>query len=177
MKRVIASAALAVAVMAPLAIADSVAMRDGRVVENARVLKVGIREVEYNVGKRKVLYVVRKAEVAKITYRDGGVDTFPEIRKGKRGGPGQRKGDGPGWRGRGEFKGPRGRDRDWAPPPGDGMGPPPSGGPRHGLRPRPIDGVPPPPPPDAPPSDGMAPPPAAPPAVPPPPPQGGPKGK
>jgi hypothetical protein len=168
MNRVIASAALAVAVMAPLALADSVVMRDGRVVENARVLKVGVREVEYNVGKRKVLYVVKKADVAKITYRAGGEDVFPvpEMRKGKRGGPGSYKGEGPGMR-----RGWRGYDG----PPPEGMGPPPPDGPRRGLKPRPIDGVPPPPPPDAPPSESVAPPP--PPDAPQPTPQGGPKPK
>lgn len=185
MNRVFVPAVVAAAVFAASAFADSVVMRDGRTVENARVLKVGVSKIEYNVGKRKVLYVVRKRDVAKITYRDGSEDVFQIGERLKRGD--------------GEFRGP-GKRRGWkgydGPPPPDGMGlpaPPDGRGPRHGFKARPMDGVPPPPPPP----DGIAPPPppqsaphgmaplpapaprglAQPAPPPPPPPQGGPEPK
>lgn len=107
MNKVFASALLTAAVLASQALADNITMNDGQTVENATVLKVGVREIEYKVGKRKVLYTVRKADVAKIAYKDGSVDLFPLKEK--------RKGDG--WKGDG-FRKPR-----WGKGPGPGVGP------------------------------------------------------
>ena len=58
------------------ALADVIVMQDGRIIENAKILKIGIEEIEYKVGERAVLYSARKSDVAKITYDDGGEDVF-----------------------------------------------------------------------------------------------------
>jgi len=179
MNKVFVTAAMAAAVFASQAFADQITMNDGQTVEKATVLKVGVREIEYTVGKRKVLYAVRKSDVAKITYKDGTTDVFPlRERYGDRDGDelvrpyrGKGPGMGPG-RERREFRGGpgerrlRGEELDEYP---ERDGPPPPNGPRARPRDgRPVgpqcdlykdnDAPPPPPPAVAPPTPAPAPP-------------------
>jgi hypothetical protein len=53
-------------------------MLNGKNVPNAKVMRVGIDDIQYRVGERAVVYTVRKADVAKIVYSDGTEDIFAE---------------------------------------------------------------------------------------------------
>jgi hypothetical protein len=183
MNKVLASAAVTAALLVSQAFADTITMNDGQIVEKANVLRVGVREIEYTVGKRKVLYTVRKSDVAKIAYKDGGIDTFPikERRRGDEFGKPPRWGKGPGfgWKrgfrgGPGEFGenfsgdpdnpyGPpfncHGQSDAWSRGVGPAAAPPPPLPPQEqGLTPPPP---PPPPPPAQPQGPAVAPPPPA----------------
>jgi len=57
-------------------IADVIVMQDGRIIENAKILNIGSEKIEYRVGKREVLYLVRKSDVTKITYDNGTEEVF-----------------------------------------------------------------------------------------------------
>jgi hypothetical protein len=177
MNKVFASAVLTAALLASQAIADTITMNDGRIVEKATVSKVGVREIEYTVNKRKVIYTVRKSDVAKIIYKDGSVDLFPiqEKRRGEgfrgpRWGKKPWPGMGPGGE-RGEFKGGpggfRGREEIGDYPERDAPIPPSPQG--HAITPPPPPPpqgqavTPPPPPPPAPQGHAVTPPPPPPP--------------
>jgi len=85
MNKIFTSAAVTVTVLASLVFADTIVMNDGQIVEKAKVLKVGDREIEYKVGNRKVVYAVSKSDVARITYKDGTFDAFPPVRERREG--------------------------------------------------------------------------------------------
>jgi len=136
MNKVFASAAIAAGVLVSSAFADVITMNDGQVVENAVVSKVGIHAIEYTVNKRKVHYTVKKSDVAKITYKNGSVDTFPlkERRKGRYGDEFRKPswGKGPAGMGPGgERRGFRGRPGEFGDR--DEFGPPPPDGPYYGT--------------------------------------------
>jgi hypothetical protein len=58
------------------ALADEIIMQNGQNVPNAKVMRVGIDDIEYRIGEMEAIYVVRKSDVAKIAYDDGAEDIF-----------------------------------------------------------------------------------------------------
>ncbi|GBU23163.1 hypothetical protein R80B4_03079 [Fibrobacteres bacterium R8-0-B4] len=76
--KMFAAVVLAVGFFAFRASADSVVLQNGRIVENAKVVKVGTDEIEYKVGERETVYSAKKTELVKIVYDDGTEDVFDE---------------------------------------------------------------------------------------------------
>jgi len=127
MNKVFASAVLTAAVLVSQAFADTINMNDGQIIEKATVSKIGVREIEYTLDKRKkVVYAVNKADVAQIKFKDGSIEAFPIVEKRRGWKDGEfRKGDGPGRPHRGGPGGFRGREEFGDYPERDGLPPPP----------------------------------------------------
>jgi hypothetical protein len=69
--------ALIVAVLAySIFAADTLYLKDGKEIKDASIVEIGINEVKYKVGKKEVLYTVRKSDIAIIFYSDGTRETF-----------------------------------------------------------------------------------------------------
>jgi len=58
--------------------ADTLYLKDGQEIKDASIVEVGINDVKYKIGKKDVLYTVRKSDIAIIFYSDGTKETFTE---------------------------------------------------------------------------------------------------
>jgi hypothetical protein len=56
--------------------ADTIYLRNGQEVKDASVTEIGVSEVKYKVGKKAVIYTVKKSDIAIIFYADGTKDVF-----------------------------------------------------------------------------------------------------
>jgi hypothetical protein len=68
-----------VAVLVSFVFADTIQMRNGQEIKDASVVKISDTDVEYKVGKKAVIYSVKKSEVASILYSDGTKDAFGSV--------------------------------------------------------------------------------------------------
>ncbi|MDR0516466.1 MAG: hypothetical protein LBH25_05410 [Fibromonadaceae bacterium] len=66
----------AVIVLVSSIFADTIYLRNGQEVKDAFVTEIGVSEVKYKVGKREVIYTVRKSDIAIIFYTDGTKEVF-----------------------------------------------------------------------------------------------------
>ncbi len=66
----------AIAIFVSAIFADTIHLKDGREINDATVVKIGINEVEYKIGKREVLYTAKKSDIAIIFYKDGTKEVF-----------------------------------------------------------------------------------------------------
>jgi len=56
--------------------ADTLYLRNGKEIKDASIVKIGVSEVEYKIGKKDVLYTVKKSDIAIIFYDDGTKEVF-----------------------------------------------------------------------------------------------------
>jgi hypothetical protein len=69
---------MAILFMATLAFADTLYLKDGSEIKDVKIVKIGVSEVEYKIGKRDVLYTAKKSDIAIIFYADGTKETFKD---------------------------------------------------------------------------------------------------
>jgi putative component of toxin-antitoxin plasmid stabilization module len=60
------------------AFADIIYLKDGNEIKDAKIVKIGVSEVEYKIGNREVLYTAKKSDIAIIFYADGSKETFKD---------------------------------------------------------------------------------------------------
>jgi len=60
---------------------NAIYMRDGRKIENAIIVEIGLSEVKYKVGQRAVVYVIAKSDIATIFHEDGNKEVFGTVIK------------------------------------------------------------------------------------------------
>jgi hypothetical protein len=58
--------------------ADTLYLKDGKEIKDASIIEIGVSDVKYKVGKKEVLYTVRKSDIAIIFYSDGTKEVFAE---------------------------------------------------------------------------------------------------
>jgi hypothetical protein len=58
--------------------ADTLYLKDGSEIKDAKIVKIGVSEVEYKIGKKEVLYTAKKSDIAIIFYADGTKETFKD---------------------------------------------------------------------------------------------------
>jgi len=75
-KSYISKAAFAIAIFISSIFADTIYLKDGREVNDAAVVEIGVNEVKYKIGKRDVLYTAKKSDIAIIFYKDGTKEVF-----------------------------------------------------------------------------------------------------
>ncbi len=72
MKKVV----LAIAILVSSIFADTIYLKDGREVNDATIIEIGVSEVKYKIGERAVLYTAYKSDIAIIFYKDGTKEVF-----------------------------------------------------------------------------------------------------
>jgi hypothetical protein len=58
--------------------ADTLYLKDGKEIKDASIVEIGVSDVKYKVGKKEILYTVRKSDIAIIFYSDGTKEVFAE---------------------------------------------------------------------------------------------------
>ncbi|MCL2102053.1 MAG: hypothetical protein FWH22_10120 [Fibromonadales bacterium] len=58
------------------AFADTLYLKNGQEISDATVIEIGVSEVKYKIGKREVLYIAKKSDIAIIFYKDGTKEVF-----------------------------------------------------------------------------------------------------
>jgi hypothetical protein len=66
----------AVFVLVSSIFADTIYLRNGQEVKDASVTEIGVSDVKYKVGKKVVIYTVKKSDIAIIFYTDGTKEVF-----------------------------------------------------------------------------------------------------
>jgi hypothetical protein len=69
---------MAILLLATLAFADTLYLRDGSEIKDATIVKIDVDKVEYKIGKKEVLYTAKKSDIAIIFYADGTKETFKD---------------------------------------------------------------------------------------------------
>jgi hypothetical protein len=69
---------MAILFMATLAFADTLYLKDGSEIKDAKIVKIDVDKVEYKIGKKEVLYTAKKSDIAIIFYADGTKETFKD---------------------------------------------------------------------------------------------------
>jgi len=55
---------------------DVIYLRSGKEIKNTAVIEIGLDEVKYRVGTRRVAYAIRKSDISTILYADGEKELF-----------------------------------------------------------------------------------------------------